>query len=300
MGFCCHKYSNSKKDLKMAATNNRPVISTQTMSSNNSLSSDGIQSSALAIPFATATFPDTNAPYSNSPNISDAAGRRVRLRPKPASAAEIYGTDGLLQPLVSGSPGTSGLVFPYQPQITYAQDVQYSDMELIHTNQELMAYKRTPALRLAVDGEFTVQSPAEGRYAMACIHFLRTVSKMYFGDNSGIRQGAPPPVLLFDAYGTYMFNALPVIVTQFSVTLPKDVDYVPVDVSNNQQSQSNAALTNLTASYFGGKTSNQYVWLPALFNISIQLVVQNTPRRLRSFNLDQFRSGFLLSNGGWA
>ena len=243
-----------------------------------------------------------NATYQQPVNLNDAAGRRVRLRPKPAAVDQILGTAGILQPLRS----TNGMVFPYQPTITYQQDVQYQAIELIHTNQDFYTYSRTPALKLTVDGEFSIQNQKEGIYALACIHFMRTVTKMWFGGATGASQalaGTPPPVLLFDGFGQYMFNALPVIVTQFSVSLPKDVDYVPVYGDSTtissapsalQISQDLAAMNNQNI-----KSSSGYAWLPALFTIQMQLTVQNTPKRLRSFDLDQFRSGELIKKGSW-
>lgn len=254
-------------------------------------------------------------------NNSDAAGRRVRLRPKPDAISQIYGNGGLLAPLRS----TNGMVFPYQPTITYNQDVNYTTIDMVHTNQEFYAYTRTNALKLTVSGQFTVQNQTEGVYSMACIHFLRTVTKMWFG--KGARVGTPPPVLLFDAYGTYMFNQLPVIVTGFSVGLPNDVDYVAVDLANIGMSNNTGSTENFikelssliarnpelrsfsnsqnlmystTATQRKSLTSNAgYVWLPAVFNIDVNLTVQNTPSRLRQFDLDQFRTGALLKGGKW-
>jgi hypothetical protein len=264
-------------------------------------------------------------------NDSDSAARRVRLRPKPAATSQIYGSSGLMNPLQT----TNGLVWPYQPVITYQQDVDYTASSMVHSNQEIMSYNRTKAVTLSVDGSFTVQNQTEGLYAIACIHFLRTVSKMYFGQSQNA--GTPPPVLFFDAYGQYMFNQLPVIVTTFTIGLPGDVDYVPVDMSglqvanivnnaippalqtiysNVQQVQSlvsrTPSLTNLsdlspgttitkfTQTLGGGP----YIWLPAVFDISVGLVVQQTPFKLsgkgkQCFDIDQFRSGALLKQGGW-
>jgi len=238
-------------------------------------------------------------------NLNDAGGRRVRLRPKPAAVDQIYGSGGPMLPLYS----TKGMVFPYQPTITYSQDVTYQSMDLTHTNQEILSYVRTPAVKFQVDGDFTVQNQTEGLYALACIHFLRTVSKMDFG--SGPNPGTPPPVLLFDGYGQYMFNALPVVLTQFAVTLPKDVDYVPILVSQKTEFQtassimSNSMAAGDVAAAFSNinKTSldkdSNYAWLPSVFTITVQLTVQNTPQRLRRFNINDFRSGALLKQGSW-
>lgn len=267
------------------------------------------------------TVPFTGTQTSDTSNDSDARGRRVRLRPKPAAAMQIYGSNGLLQPLRQ----TNGMFWPYQPTITWSQPVTYSGMELVHTNQDIQAYVATPSPKFQVAGDFSVQNQQEGIYAIAAIHFLRTVTKMRFGSTDP-NAGTPPPVLLFDAYGQYMFNQLPVIVTNFSVSLPNDVDYVPVDLSNIQtysgpQTSTNipgysqlqvtpginsflnsANSTLMTTRMYRQDLSNTkdgYIWLPAIFNITVDLTVQNTAARLRSFNLDSFRTGDLMKSGRW-
>lgn len=261
---------------------------------------------------------DFRAPPSFS-NDSDAQGRRVRLRPKPLAAAQVYGGSGLLQPLRA----TNGVVWPYQPTISWEQSVDYSSIDMVHVNQEIMAYTKTPAAKFTVSGNFSVQNNQEGVYALAAIHFMRTTTKMYFG--TGANLGTPPPVLLFDAYGQYMFNQLPVIITNFSVSLPDDIDYVPVDLAlaptyNSAQTKTNIPgyskvqitpqllsqqvatdAAFISSSMF--RTSLQgksgYVWLPAVFTLSVSLTVQNTATRLRAFNLDAFRTGALMKEGRW-
>lgn len=254
----------------------------------------------------------TPAPVMGTSNNSDAQGRRVRLRPKPGGALQTYGSNGILTPLRA----TNGLVWPYQPTITYEQNVDYQAMELVHANQEMFAYNRTNSLKLVVNGDFTVQNQQEGVYALAAIHFLRTVTKMYFGENEP-NAGVPPPVLLFDAYGSYMFNQLPVIVTNFSVILTNDIDYVPISMDNIQsasnasQTSSTPQLTNysnitnsalMSARMFNSdlqSSGSGYVWLPSVFAIQVSITVQNTPYRLRQFKLDEFRTGAAMLGGTW-
>ena len=128
---------------------------------------------------------------------------------------------------------------------------------------------------------------------------------MYFA-GAEATQGTPPPVLLFDAYGQYMFNSLPVVVTGFTMTLPKEVDYVPVKpltgngapVANDAASQ--IGRINSTSIQAGDVNSSGYAWLPAHFTMTVNLTVQQTPRRLRAFDLDRFRTGELIRQGGWA
>ena len=158
-------------------------------------------------------FPDQNA-----------KDRKVSLRPKPGGANRVYGA-GLLTPIKE----SNGLIWPYTPSITYNQPVNYTSMTTVHANQDFHVYGNTPAVSLQVAGDFTVQNQLEGWYAHAAIHFFRTVSKMNFGE-SDPNAGTPPPVLLFNAYGPFVFNDVPVIVKDFTVEFPDNVDYVQVTV----------------------------------------------------------------------
>lgn len=231
---------------------------------------------------------------STQDNNSDSGGRRVRLRPKPRAFADIIGNGNILRPLAL----TNGMVWPYQPQIGYSQEVDYTNVSMVHTNQDFYAYTRTPSVKLTCEGEFTVQNQTEGLYAMACIHFLRTVTKMYFGETP-VNIGTPPPILLFDAYGEYMFNKLPVIVTNFTANMPKDVDYVRVKNPGENRDPSLQPINLIGNILNASPAIAGDVWLPAVFSISVSMTVQNTPARLRQFNLEQFRSGNALKDGGW-
>ena len=204
---------------------------------------------------------------------------RVKLRAQPAAISQVYGPqqpDNILSPLYI----TNGLLFPYTPIIDWGQQVEYKMTSLTHSNQDYYSYSNTPSTNIRVSGDFTVQNQHEGEYMLAVIHFLRTVSKMYFGKPiNGYPAGMPPPVLLFSGYGNYMFNDLPVIVKEHSYSLNKEVDYLDVHLGNGNMAR-----------------------LPATMTISMTLIVQNTPRKQREeFNLDKFRTGELMRNGnkGW-
>lgn len=264
----------------------------------------------------------------------NADNRRVSLKPKPAAVSRVLG-NGLLNPLKE----TGGLIWPYTPTISYNQDIDYQQIAMVHANQDFHVYSKTPAVQLQVNGDFTVQNQKEGAYALAAIHFLRTVTKMNFGENDPLA-GTPPPVLLFNAYGPFVFSNLPVIVKGFNIEFPDSVDYVQVRASGitttttnrtvsstrevplnipsvptlpqgitpstllvddyyEEQAAAAAArirprtetITN-TISSSATAASNYIVWLPSHFKISATLIVQHTPKQLRStFNLPQFRDG---------
>lgn len=170
---------------------------------------------------------------------------------------------------------TGGVIFPYTPQIQFSQAVNYMDVQLVHSNTDYSAYTRTPSVTITVTGKFTVQNQQEGQYAMAVIHFLRTVSKSYFGETDP-NAGLPPPVLLFSAYGKYVFNQLRVILKNHSWSFEDSMDTISVNINGAP------------------------VRLPAMFSITTELMVVQTPQRMRTkFNFDAFASGALMNQGGW-
>jgi len=210
-----------------------------------------------------------------------------------------------------------GILFPYTPTITTDFQASYGEYTPIHSITDFSAYQRTPSPTITITTELTVQNIDEGRYALACLHFARTVTKMYFGSNDS-RGGTPPPILHFSGYGEYVFNKLPVVMTQYAMDFNNDTDYVEIPVtSSNSQLQSlvsNADLTNCGVvsdsreqhelkkslalkSGVGNDTTYSRAWLPSKFTFSITLKVTRTPKQVRTFNLDEFRSGKLLVNG---
>lgn len=226
----------------------------------------------------------------NQDNIRD---RRARISAKPGARDLIYGpnnNNNILKPLWE----SGGLLFPYTPMINDSATVNYETYDPVHTNQPFAAFKSVAVKEITIIGTFTTMNQQEARQNLANIHFLRTVTKMYFGIKSKLR-GTPPPILLFNAYGTAIFHNVPVIITNYNIELPIDVDYVNIKSDagleiNSREENDEVSLT------FGDITA----WIPTRFNITLTMQVQNTPDRLRrEFDLDAFRTGKLIKRGGW-
>lgn len=203
---------------------------------------------------------------------------RIRLSAPAGAEEQIYGKKAekggnILAPLYA----TKGLMFPYTPTINFSQDVEYSAFSMVHTNTDYLAYQRTPSVSLTIAGKFTIQNTTEGQYALAAIHFLRTVSKMYFGTLAGDRAGLPPPILWLNGYGSLMFNNLRCILKSHAWSYEEGMDTVLVT------------------------TPVGTAKLPAMFTLTVTVTVQQTPTAMRKeFNLDTFRTGALMATGkGW-
>lgn len=238
--------------------------------------------------------------------------RRVRLRPKPAAEDYVYGSTAEEKTLMSILRFTNGLVWNYTPTITETRQVNYELDQPVHTNSGYNNYKNSPNPVLTVQGTFYAGTGTEALYLLACITFLRSVTLMDFGrkaaeatDPNVAIVGTPPPVLLFSAYGRYMYNDIPVIVKNVSFNYPDDVSYVQVPLDSTQE-EINVDVESVRKYYqdarIAGATVNKEneVWVPNKMTITIQLEQQPTPDYMsRKFNLNEFKRGSLLRSGGF-
>lgn len=210
---------------------------------------------------------------------------RARLKAKPgqrsnlfkAATSEILGPDetsNVLQPLYN----TGGMIFPFTPTVNVAGTANYDEFQFTQSNYRQLVYKNSSPSTLTVTGKFIAQTDQEARYMLAVMHFLRSITKSYTGDSSVSdgTAGTPPPVLLFDYNGTYMFQDVPVIVKSYNIQLDDNVDYVPVKITD----------TNIS-------------YVPTLATISVELDYQYNPKKLRTqFNLASFKQGKMISGSG--
>ena len=128
----------------------------------------------------------------------------------------------LLQKLID----TNGLVFPYTPTILMQHNANYNALEPVHSNYPFYAYRNSRVEQMTLVGDFYVENADEGLYWIAAVHYLRSVTKMSYGQTSD--RGAPPPVVKLNGYGDYVFKNVPVVVTNFTVELSPDVDYIHI------------------------------------------------------------------------
>ena len=153
-----------------------------------------------------------------------------RVRLSLADNATIFYKDtstqnSIMAPLIE----TNGVIWPYTPSIQVSHVANYSTAVLTHSNYSAHFYNNSDVSDITVNGEFTVQSVEEGQYLMAAIYFLRSATKMFFGQ--GANMGNPPPILFLDGYGSHYFPHVPCVVTNFTHNLSNDVDYLQVPIT---------------------------------------------------------------------
>lgn len=201
---------------------------------------------------------------------------RARLRPKNGGAEQFYSSLGeesfLLQPLRDAG----GLVWQYTPQIFLSGSADYNQALAQGMNYPINTFISSRPPDIPVQAEFTASDIYEARYLLSIIVFLRVATKAQTGDAAVAKgiAGTPPPVFLFEYLGDHGFNKVPVVITNYQIELPSDVDYVPVVVGD-------------TTTYVPAKTS-----------ILINLSPTYTPHKLRkNFSLDDVANGRLYKGG---
>jgi hypothetical protein len=245
---------------------------------------------------------------------------RVTLRLAPG-ATYLYNAPqaGLLQPLKT----TNGVVFPYTPSITTAYKANYSDYNLTHSNYRGYFYQNSYTDAIQLNATFTAQSTADAAYVLAVIHFFRSVTKMFYGQDA--QRGSPPPLVFLSGLGDYQFNNHPCLVSQFNYVLPADVDYIssgsPNNLGLNLQPLQNLYSTTLNAvaptvtrlaSAFLPKGAenevsaplqallNNPTYVPSKIDIQLSLLpVQSRSQVSKQFSLKNFANGNLLKGGFW-
>jgi hypothetical protein len=200
---------------------------------------------------------------------------RARIRPKKGGEDWAYGltTDGkdkvdksILQPLKD----RGGIVFPYTPNLYLQASVDYNEAMQHGSNYPFYTYMNSRPPTLPLQGQWTANTTEEAQYLLAVFHFLRTVTKAFYGDSSvkAGTYGTPPPVMLFEYLGDFGFNKVPVVIRSYNYQLPDGVDYVPV------------------------KYGNTTTYMPTETDIMIEMAPQYTYKKLRKrFDLPRFTSG---------
>lgn len=215
-------------------------------------SSEGVNNSAPPVRFAT--------------DKGEAADWRVKIS---VPSVGTFRSSPLLAPLKQTG---NAMVFPIQPAIVLQQNASYDDVAPIHNNYPFPAYQNSQIGAITIVGEFPVQHQDDGKYWIAATHFLRSCTKMFYGNTSN--KGAPPPIVKLNGYGDYVLKNIPCVVEQMSTDLPNNVDYIrcPVPTGGNQ-------------------------WVPTLSTITVVLKPIYSRSKVEQFSLDRYVNGGLIDQG---
>ena len=152
-------------------------------------------------------------------------------------AVKVTVSDSVFADLMSGSPvfpasfkKNKGIRFPVTPFINMSHSAAYDARSVVHNNYPYYAYQNSQVDQMTIAGSFPVANEKDGQNWLASLHFLRTVTKMYYGGGDA-NQGNPPPVCRLNGYGDLIYKDVPIIITNFTVELREQVDYIGVGAS---------------------------------------------------------------------
>lgn len=245
---------------------------------------------------------------------------RVRLRLAPQSDYLYNSAEpGILYPLKD----TDGIIFPYTPTIQTGYRANYTQYDLVHSNYKGYFYQNSYVEPVNITCTFTAQDTSEANYLLAVIHFFRSVTKMFYGQD--VQRGSPPPVVFLSGLGEYQFNEHSCLVGSFSYQLPNDVDYIRAGSSlqngqnlQNQKTKKTSTTTNYSSKsqrlISSGLTNgamlaapppptaliNNPTYVPTRMDITIELLpIQSRNQISQQFSLAGFANGNLLKGGFW-
>jgi len=150
---------------------------------------------------------------------------------------------------------TNGVIFPYTPTINLSYQASYDPVDLTHTNYKFFQYRNSSVGDISISAEFTAQDTNEARYLLAVIHFFKSVTKMFYGNDKDPIKGTPPPLCYLTGYGQYQFSKHPLVITNFTYSLPNDVDYIRASLPANTGGQNLGSYSPVTKSAAGGGRS---------------------------------------------
>ena len=257
-------------------------------------------------------------------NKAQAGDWRVRLSLAPTSNYLYNAPDcgPVLWPLYL----TNGVIFPYTPTIDTSYKANYTPYDLTHSNYRGYFYQNSYIDGVNIKATFTAQDTTEANYLLAVIHFFRSVTKMFYGQDA--QRGSPPPLVFLSGLGDFQFNQHPCVVSQFNYNLPADVNYIRAQsVPNNGTNQLAARMRQttlgnpvsnaiqrlaslgqdirpgaLTAPFApqGSLGANNPTYVPTKMEISLTLLpIQSRSQVSQQFSLAGFANGNQLKGGFW-
>jgi hypothetical protein len=240
-----------------------------------------------------------------------------------------FRTSPVLKPLKEAG----GLIFPYTPQINIMSGANYTKESVTHSNFAFHAFKNSEPGSIELTAPLNVEDSKQALYWIAAVHYLRSVSKMFSGNDP--KAGNPPPIVFLNGYGNFVFKNVPVVITKFTCNLPQDCDYISCEVRGSAAGavagvadsigslaeslgdtlgSSIDGLSGITSGIssiaggvgqvasllgtfgVGGSTSGGIAHVPTKSTIQLTLMPVYSRTSARKFSLDRFVTGGYLNN----
>jgi len=155
-------------------------------------------------------------------------------------------------PVLAPLKDAGGLIFPYTPKISISNRAHYDTINPVHSDYTFHAYRNSDPGKITITAPMFVEDTTQGLYWIAMVHYLRSLTKMFVGNDP--KAGNPPPIVKLNAYGNYVFKDVPVVVTDIRVELENGCDYIGVNVVGSAAGQVEGVADSISglASGLGG------------------------------------------------
>jgi len=189
------------------------------------------------------------------------------------------------------------MVFPYTPTIILSHTANYNQIQPIHNNYPFFAYQNSQVDQLVITGQFYNQNSVEAQYWIACLHYLRSVTKMNYGLGSD-GAGAPPPIVRLNGYGDFVFKDTPVIITNFTVDMPNEVDYIATGISASGTSYNpQIDYSDHAPSADKQRKEQDVTWAPSESQFTVTAQPVYSRNKVEKFNYKAFVNGDGIQGG---
>ena len=227
----------------------------------------------------------------------------VKLTLPATTYSELFGNSPIMDKESIGV--RNGMRWPVTPFINMSHSANYDSRAVIHNNYPYYAYQNSQIDQITISGSFPVNDQKSGLNFLGTLHFLRTVTKMYYGAES-INQGNPPPVCRLNGYGDFVYKNVPVIITNFNVELREQIDYIGITVPTGGQASEFTTIQDVTGMATAENTrdaeessgSVNYVPTDSLIAVTC-LPIYSRNKITNEFNLKAFAEGDLTKNRGF-
>lgn len=230
-------------------------------------------------------------------------------------------------PVLKPLKDAGGMIFPYTPQISIHANASYTPLQPVHANYKFNAYQHSDPGQITIQAPMNVEDPDQALYWIAALHYFRAVTKMFSGNDP--KAGNPPPIVKLNAYGSYVFNNVPVAISGFQTSLDASCDYIPVSTHTSIAGMVNAVaggigdiagavggafgmqkvtntITDITDGVSkvatlansmgkGGITGGGLAYVPTKSSFQVTLIPMYSRTSARKFSLDNFVSGSYLN-----
>ncbi|VVC05052.1 Uncharacterised protein [uncultured archaeon] len=160
--------------------------------------------------------------------------KRVRIAMLPNSPAIFYrDSDNPL--LYNYLEPTNGVVFPYQPKVDISFSANYQSQKVTQSNFTFYSYENSEIKPFDISCDFPARNVNEGRYVLAAMTFLRSITFSFTGNDSNVGSsginlaGSPPLVVSLQGMGFGGLDYFPIVVSNVTTSYRDDVDYISVD-----------------------------------------------------------------------